>query len=290
LVHLFAFICVHLRTITSFGLNRYLAALEKRQMLRTYFGGLTNGRLARLPFLGFWVLLWVLFLLYGLGIAFGIGVVEPLVFEGLEGARGYLLANYGLAVLVALAVFCLAFGFAQLNLIAKRLRDMGLPGWLVLLVLALASVSLGYILPPGGRPADLGNLVNGAFNGILLFALMIIPSGLFARQAPPAPVDTPAPDGVQSGDAIPENEAATDPAGDPESAAVPSLSADHGEGDRDGPGEGEADPQGTHQGVEGAAIDPAPDQSIDQEKDQDGWNDDDQEKELTEIQEHSRQQ
>jgi uncharacterized membrane protein YhaH (DUF805 family) len=235
-------------------LNRYLAALEKRQMLRTYFGGLTSGRLARLPFLGFWVLLLVLLLLYGLGIAFGIGVVEPLVFEGFEGFEGaqvYLLANFGLTVLAALGLFCLAFGFAKLNLIAKRIRDMGLPGWFMLLVLALTSASLGYALPPGGSPTDLGNLVNGGFYGILLLALLLIPSGWFARPAP---------------------------------TAAPVPSADHREGDGDGPGEGEADAQGAHQGVAGTAIDPAADQAIDQKKDQDGRNDDDKEKELAEIQ------
>ena len=256
-------------------------------MLRTYFGGLTSGRLARLPFLGFWVLLLVLLLLYGLGIAFGIGVVEPLVFEGFEGFEGaqvYLLANFGLTVLAALGLFCLAFGFAKLNLIAKRIRDMGLPGWFMLLVLALTSASLGYALPPGGSPTDLGNLVNGGFYGILLLALLLIPSGLFVRQSPPSPVQTPASDAPQSGVAAPENEPAAAPLGDSEPTAAQVPSADHREGDGDGPGEGEADAQGAHQGVAGTAIDPAADQAIDQKKDQDGRNDDDKEKELAEIQ------
>ena len=241
-------------------------------MLRAYCGDLTKGRLARLPFLGFWVLLWVLSLLYGLGIAFGLGVVEPLVFEGLAGTREYLLANVGVAVLAALAAFCLAIGFAQLNLIAKRLRDMGGSGWLVLLALALTSASLGYALPPGGGPTAPGNLINGVFNGCLLFALLFIPSGLFVRRAPPAPVAAPTTDSAAA------------------VAEVPAPSIDQGEGHGDRPGEGKADPQCTHQGVEGAAIDPAADQAIDEEKDQNGRNDDDQEKELAEVQEYGRQQ
>ena len=47
-------------------------------MFRTYFGDLRTGRLARLPFLGYLLLLTVLFTLFGMGIAFGISALNPL--------------------------------------------------------------------------------------------------------------------------------------------------------------------------------------------------------------------
>ena len=159
-------------------------------VLRAFFGGLRQGRLARLPFLGFWVLLWLLLALYGTGIAFGIGVAEPLIFDGPGAARDWLLGHFGPPVLVLLGLCGLLFVLAQLNLLAKRIRDMGLPGWSVLLVIALLAAALRYTLPPGGAPLD------PETHGLLLLALLLIPSGIFTRQLSPAPLDQPATDGV----------------------------------------------------------------------------------------------
>jgi len=236
-------------------------------MFRAFLGGLTTGRLARLPFLGFWLLLWVLFMLFGLGLAFGIGLAEPLIFDDLATAQGYLLEHIAPALLVGFALFCLLFVFAQFNLAAKRIRDMGLPGWSVLLLVALASAGLGYVLPPSLELMRLENQVNGVFNGILVLALLFIPGGFFARR------DRPAPTAVAS--------AGPDQAGD---------SVHHREGHGEGPGEGEPDRDGPHQRVTGTAIDPAADQAVEQEEGQDRRDDDDQKEELAEIQGHRPQQ
>ena len=174
-------------------------------MFRTYLGGLTSGRLGRLSFLGHWLLLWVLFALYGLGLAFAIGLTEPLVCDGPLAARDYLAAHFGPAVLAAFALFCLCFFFAQFNLIAKRIRDMGLPGWTVLLVLALASGALAYVLPPGGALARLENQANGGLNGLFVLALLLIPGGLFARQPAVAPAPDTAATGTEGQPAAPES-------------------------------------------------------------------------------------
>ena len=198
-------------------------------MIRAFLGALTTGRLARLPFIGFWVLLWVLFALYGLGIALGIGLAEPLIFDDLATAQGYLLEHFAPPVLAALGLFCLLFVFAQFNLLAKRIRDMGLPGWSVLLLIALTSGVLGAVLPPGGELMRLENQVNGSFNGVLVLALLLIPSGLFARRGPPAPVGDPAtgsgqvdhtPTGSEAA-AVPPADAAEVPVPEGESVAVP---------------------------------------------------------------------
>ncbi|WP_295387241.1 DUF805 domain-containing protein [uncultured Thiodictyon sp.] len=159
-------------------------------MLHAFFGGLTQGRLTRLPFLGFWVLLWLLVALYGTGIAFGIGVAEPLIFDGPGAARDWLAGHFGPPVLVLLGLCGLLFVLAQLNLLAKRIRDMGLPGWSVLLVIALLAAALRYTLPPGGGPLD------PETHGLLLLALLLIPSGLFTRRPLPVSVDQPAADGA----------------------------------------------------------------------------------------------
>ncbi|WP_295440597.1 DUF805 domain-containing protein [uncultured Thiodictyon sp.] len=159
-------------------------------MFSAFFGGLRQGRLARLPFLGFWVLLWVLAVLYGVGIAFGIGLAEPLLFDGPTAAWGWLLGHFGPPVAALLGLCCLLFVLAQLNLLVKRIRDMGLPGWPMLLGLALLAAALAYTLPAGRVSLDPDT------HGLLILALLLIPSGLFARRAPPVPVDAPVSDGA----------------------------------------------------------------------------------------------
>lgn len=209
-------------------------------MLQAYLGGLTGGRLGRLPFLGLWLLLWVLFALYGLGIAFGIGVVEPLVFEGAGAARDRLLGHFGPrlgpGILAALGLFVLLFVFAQLNLLAKRIRDMGLPGWPVLLLLVLAAGALAYVLPPGGTLARPEDQANGAFNGFVALALLLIPGGFFTRRVVSAPsTDDP------SGSGDPMSGPAAGPVEAP-GAPAPTVAALEGEAGVAGAGGSEPEP------------------------------------------------
>ncbi len=161
-------------------------------MFQAFFGEFTTGRLARLPLLGFWLLLTVLFLLFGLGIAFGIGLAEPLLFEGPAAAQTFLVETVSLPVIILVGLFCLVFLVAKLNLLAKRIRDMGLPGWGLVLAITLVSAVLLYLMPYSTDPLTLGNQVNGAWNGLLLLALLLIPSGTFgSRAASPPPEALP---------------------------------------------------------------------------------------------------
>ena len=128
-------------------------------MFRAYFGDFTTGRLTRLPFLGYLLLLSVLFILYGLGIAFGLGVAEHLLRGDLSAAQGYLREHLGLPVITLLGPFLLAFGLAKWNLVAKRIRDMGLPGWRVLLVIVLADAGLALAMYTSGESMNHVSLV-----------------------------------------------------------------------------------------------------------------------------------
>lgn len=154
-------------------------------MFRAYFGDLSTGRLARLPFLGYLVLLSVLFVFYGLGIAFGIGVAEYLIRGDLPAAQVYLTEHVGLPVIILTGFFILILGFAKLNLIAKRIRDMGLPGWWTLLGIYLAFGLVSFVLPSTDLLFNESNQVRGIIAGIITFGLILIPSGLFIR-IPPA--------------------------------------------------------------------------------------------------------
>ena len=124
-------------------------------MFRTYFGDLRTGRLTRLPFLGYLLLLSVLFTLFGMGIAFGL---------------------------------------AKWNLIAKRIRDMGLPGWWVLLIIVLADAALAWVMSASGEPLSRTYPIHAMISGLVTFGLLFIPSGLFRPKVLPAPIQATAAD------------------------------------------------------------------------------------------------
>ena len=161
-------------------------------MFRTYFGDLRTGRLTRLPFLGYLLLLSVLFTLFGMGIAFGIGVAEYLIRGDLPAARDYLLEQVGLAAMLSLALFVLAVAIAKWNLITKRIRDMGLPGWWVLLIIVLADAALAWVMSASGEPLSRTYPIHAMISGLVTFGLLFIPSGLFSPKAPPEPIETKA--------------------------------------------------------------------------------------------------
>jgi len=157
-------------------------------MFRAYFGDLRAGRLARLPFLGFLLLLSVLFVLYGLGIAFGIGLAEHLIRADRVPAPADLWQQLDVTALALLGPLVLVFGFAKANLLAKRIRDMGLPGWRTLLVIAIAAAGLGYAMHASGVPLRESYPIHGAISGLLSLGLLLIPSGLFRPR--PASAET----------------------------------------------------------------------------------------------------
>ena len=69
-------------------------------MFRGLFGDVTNGRLARLPFLGYWALIFVLMIAVGIGVAVTIGAAEHLIGGDLQGAQDQLLGQVGAPAVV----------------------------------------------------------------------------------------------------------------------------------------------------------------------------------------------
>ncbi len=148
-------------------------------MFRAYFGGLRTGRLTRLPFLGFLLLLAILFVLFGLGIAFGVGLAEHLIRADRGPAAAELVAQIDVTTLALLGPLVLVVGFAKANLLAKRIRDMGLSGWRTLLVIAIAVAGLSAVMHASGVPPRESVPIHGMISTLLALGLLLIPSGLF---------------------------------------------------------------------------------------------------------------
>ena len=141
-------------------------------MFRGLFGDVTNGRLARLPFLGYWVLIFVLMIAVGIGVTVTFGAAEHLIGGDLQSAQDQLLGQVGAPAVVAIAIVFVALAFAGLNIQAKRLRDIGLPGWWSVLGILIISSALSF---------GLSDEAASAFSLLVLIALLLVPTGALGR-------------------------------------------------------------------------------------------------------------
>ncbi|MCF1184098.1 DUF805 domain-containing protein [Marichromatium gracile] len=126
-------------------------------MLTIFFGDIKHGRLSRLAYLGCHAALIALLVLASFGLA-----------KGPEDSA--LIADIKLAVLIAIAAVLLV---AQANIAAKRIRDAGLPGWWILLLIALLSLAIGALF---------GHELIAGLDLLLLLLLLVLPTEAFGRR------------------------------------------------------------------------------------------------------------
>ncbi|MBK1722630.1 DUF805 domain-containing protein [Thiocystis violacea] len=141
-------------------------------MLKPLYGELTTGRLKRLPYLGYYILVSALILLVGFGIGASVGLAERMQGGEVADAQALLQDKLGLAGLLLIAVVFGVLFFAHLNLAAKRIRDIGLPGWWILLSIAALGVFASIV---GGS-----QLASG-INLLILFSVFMLPSDAFGK-------------------------------------------------------------------------------------------------------------
>lgn len=142
-------------------------------MLATLLGQTRTGRLQRLPYLGYYALIVLLFVVAGVGVFLMIGATERLVGGEAAGAQEMILGKLGVAGMIAImAVFALLL-FAQLNIAVKRARDIGVPApWLVLLgVLILVSLLSQWRGPQ----------LAGVLNLLVFLVLVLVPSNALGQ-------------------------------------------------------------------------------------------------------------
>lgn len=140
-------------------------------MLGDIWGGWTAGRIGRWRFLMLYVLL-VLTVMAAMALLLGGAYVTGEIAPDPE----QLARTVGLPVLLLVMLVMLACGIGVLNLIGKRGRDAGLPGWVPIvgfLVLAVLVRGMGMT----------GNMLIFAFIAVMAW----LPTDQFRRGAPPAP-------------------------------------------------------------------------------------------------------
>ena len=117
-------------------------------MLKTYFGEWGTGRLQRLPYLGYHILLMVLIIASIFGAIMLVGTIENIVGGSLEETQTMLLDKFGIIGIIGIVVLIFITMLGQVNILGKRIRDMGLPVlWTILGIVGISMV-LNVIFPP----------------------------------------------------------------------------------------------------------------------------------------------
>jgi len=143
-------------------------------MIKTLFGDLSSGRLQRLPYLGWYAVLALFVLVIGFGIGASIGLAERAGGGEMADAQMVITEHLGVVGMVLIIGIFSVLLFAHLNIAAKRIRDMGLPGWLVLLGVIIAGGLIGTLAGQG---------IGALFNLLGLLALLLVPSNAFGKSA-----------------------------------------------------------------------------------------------------------
>ncbi len=117
-------------------------------MLKIYFGEWGDGRLQRLPYLGYHILLMVLVIAIIFGSIMAMGAMENMVGASIVQTQTMLLEKMGILGIIGIVILIFATILGQINILGKRLRDMGLPVlWTILGIIALSMI-LNVLFPP----------------------------------------------------------------------------------------------------------------------------------------------
>ncbi|MDX1541003.1 MAG: DUF805 domain-containing protein [Geminicoccaceae bacterium] len=143
---------------------------------RIFFGEIRDGRLARLPFLAWTILLMLIVIGFGLAIGAMIGILQNLMGGDPAETQATLEALFTTPFAIVLPVLGLGVLFVHYNLIAKRARDIGLPGWPTALAIALLTGLAG---------AALSESALGLINAVLGLALILVPGGAVGQPVKP---------------------------------------------------------------------------------------------------------
>jgi len=141
-------------------------------MIKALFGDVKTGRLMRLQYLGYSVLLSVLMFGFGFAVVAAIGAGEHITGGDLQQAQEQLRERFTLPAMLVFAVITPLFVFIGANIMAKRIRDIGLPGWWMVLAIFVISGVVSYMV---------SNEVSSGLNTLVWVVLLLVPGNAPAK-------------------------------------------------------------------------------------------------------------
>jgi uncharacterized membrane protein YhaH (DUF805 family) len=117
-------------------------------MIQTYFGEWGTGKLKRLPYFGYHILLMVLVMAIIFGSIMAVGAMENMMGGSIAETQTMIMEKFGIIGIIGITALIFVTILAQVNILGKRIRDMGLPVlWTILGIIAV-SMALNMIFPP----------------------------------------------------------------------------------------------------------------------------------------------
>jgi len=169
-------------------------------MLKTYFGEWGTGRLQRLPYFGYHILLTIIVMAIIFGSIMIVGSMQSMMDGSIAETQTMLLEKFGMLGIIGLITLVFVAILGQVNILGKRLRDMGLPVLWTILGIVAVSLVLNVIFPPaltmsaasvqttdGAATAMAASttstsMVIQIFDMIIFLCLVLIPSNTFGSK------------------------------------------------------------------------------------------------------------
>ena len=170
-------------------------------MLKIYFGDWGTGKLQRLPYLGYHLLLMVLIIAIIMGTIFAVGAAENFIGGNLVETQKMLMDKFGFVAIAGIMILIFAAMIGQINILGKRIRDMGLPVLWTILGIIVLSLVLNVAFPPQevalsaatvqsadgtatavAASATTASMVVQIFDSIVFLCLLFIPSNAFGSK------------------------------------------------------------------------------------------------------------
>jgi len=141
-------------------------------MIKALFGEVKTGRLMRLQYLGYSLLLSLLMFGFGMAVVLAVGAGEHIIGGDLQQAQAQLQEQFTLPAMLVFAVVMPLFVFMGGNIMAKRIRDIGLPGWWMVLAIFVVSGVVSYMI---------SDEVSSGLNTLIWVVLLLIPSNALTK-------------------------------------------------------------------------------------------------------------
>jgi len=141
-------------------------------MIKALLGDVKTGRLMRLQYLGYSLLVYLLMFGFVFLVILAIGAGEHIIGGDLQHAQDKLREMFTLPAMIVCAVIMPLFLFMVANIMAKRIRDIGLPGWWSVLAIIVITGIVSYMV---------SNEVSNGLSTLIWVVLLLVPSNSQAK-------------------------------------------------------------------------------------------------------------
>ncbi|MCK5663555.1 MAG: DUF805 domain-containing protein [Thiotrichaceae bacterium] len=141
-------------------------------MINALLKEIKTGRLLRLQYLGYSLFMGLLVVIFIAALVFAIGAGEHLLGGNLQDAQNQLREWFTLPLMIVFGIFMASMLFIGFNLMAKRIRDIGLPGWWSILVIMIISGALSYAV---------SQQASSGFHTLIWILLVLVPTNTLEK-------------------------------------------------------------------------------------------------------------